>query len=500
MNRKGIFSILILIIAAYFIGKLSTGRLVYKSEDASLLKVVGDVKEIVTLKNLGSELNKETINIEDRKAEGINLDDIIAASEPLAGSNNIVLVNIDGLATKIEPVNLKQAYITFSKDHGWEFLSKSDPTISGVKNLKEIIVVSNEADRLDIGMNIIDSGRNIRNLTVGEALYNTSTSPLYLDEELAEIKDNKNYNVRLHTQNRTFKLEDILEEDIDIQGAIVMGETGSYMAFDSNGYFEVRENHIDYLVEDNKEKVEKVKGVILNPPPNSNMDGYYDTANYLKNDEDVLFIFIDGFAYHQYEYALEKNLIPFLASKEKAKKATTVYRPVTNAGFAAMITGKPPIENGVYSRAQRQLKVDSIFKLAKDLNKKSILIEGDIAILDTEIPPVLNLDRDGDGNTDNEVFESAMDAIGKDYNFVFVHFHGVDDQGHTYGDLAKETMDTISKNDQYVARLVENWKGKVIVTADHGMHSTKDAGNHGEFRYEDLIIPYMVFTGGGELE
>lgn len=219
------------------------------------------------------------------------------------------------------------------------------------------------------------------------------------------------------------------------------------------------------------------------------MDVYYDTAYYLENNEDVLFIFIDGLSYHQYEYALENNLIPFLSTKDKAKEAAIIYRPVTNAGFVAMITGKPPIENVVYSRKQREIKVDSIFKFANDLNKKSILVEGDIGILDTEIPPTLNIDQDGDGYTDNEVFACAMDAVNDDYDFVFVYFHGVDGAGHTYGDLAEETMDKITEKDEYISKLVLNWKGKVIITADHGMHSTKKGGNHGEFRYEDMIVP-----------
>ena len=34
------------------------------------------------------------------------------------------------------------------------------------------------------------------------------------------------------------------------------------------------------------------------------------------------------------------------------------------------------------------------------------------------------------------------------------------------------------------------------MTADHGMHDVLDKGTHGEFRAEDLFVPYVIFNGG----
>jgi hypothetical protein len=36
----------------------------------------------------------------------------------------------------------------------------------------------------------------------------------------------------------------------------------------------------------------------------------------------------------------------------------------------------------------------------------------------------------------------------------------------------------------------------VIITSDHGMHSTDTGGYHGVFRYEDMIVPYIITEGG----
>jgi predicted AlkP superfamily pyrophosphatase or phosphodiesterase len=83
-------------------------------------------------------------------------------------------------------------------------------------------------------------------------------------------------------------------------------------------------------------------------------------------------------------------------------------------------------------------------------------------------------------------------------NLMVVHFHGIDDSGHSYGDLSAQTLERIRTTDGYVKDLVSRWSGKVIITADHGMHSTLEGGSHGEFRYEDMIVPYIICEGDGE--
>lgn len=321
-------------------------------------------------------------------------------------------------------------------------------------------------DRKDMGMNIIHSEKNIKRVPVS-------------------------------SQIKKFKLEDIIDERIE--KALAMGGLGEVEYLEEGGYFEINANSIDYMDEEGKIRIEDVKGVMINPPTGSITDSYYHMSHYLQ-EGDVLFILLDGFGYHQYKYAIENGYLPFLGKQPEAIKALSVYKPVTNAGLAAMITGKYPIENGVYSRKQRELQVDSIFKLAGDLGIKAIYIEGDIAILKTEVEPVLNLDNNGDGFTDDEVFETTLKAIKEGHNLVFTHFHGIDDSGHTYGDLSLETMEFIKRVDGYVKELVSNWNGKVIITADHGMHSTEDGGDHGEFRYEDMVVPYLILDGGNQFD
>lgn len=457
------------------------------------LQIVGDVEEAVTLWEFPKDIHMDEIEKDNKKIKAMNLEDIILLSKPMTENNDVLLVGIDGLMSKIDGRNLEKSYIAFSNDNGWEAINYNHTISSNVKHLKEIVIVSND-DRLDIGMNIIDSEKNIKNLTVGELYAGPSTILPYFEGESKKEKGGKTYSTTVYTQRRILKVKDILE-DYKPKKALVMGDRGEIKYIDEYGYFEANKNHIDYVGKDGKEKVEKIKGVIIDPPKASITDSYYDISHYIE-EEDVLFLFLDGFGYHQYEYALENGYLPFLSNIEKGKKALSVYKPVTNAGFAAMITGKSPVENGVYSRKQRKPKVDSIFKLVSDLDKKSVLLEGDIKILDTEIDPVLNIDRNKNGTTDDEVYQSTLKSIDEGYNLVFAHFHGIDDAGHNYGDLSKETMKVIARTDEYIKELALKFEGKIIITADHGMHSVKDGGDHGEFRYEDMIVPYIILEGG----
>lgn len=306
----------------------------------------------------------------------------------------------------------------------------------------------------DMLMNIIDSNDNIKSIKIDQL-------------------------------SGTFKLEDIV--DIPFQRALVMGEMGE-VDYIEDGYFKRDKDSLYYIGKD--KEIENIVGVVIDPPETSIKDAYYDMERYLEDDK-VLFILLDGFGYHQYEYARENGFLSFLEEFE-ARKVLSVYKPVTNAGLAAIITGKSPEENGVYSRKQRELNVDSIFKVAKDLNKNIAYIEGNIGILDTEVEPILNLDKNKDGYTDDEVYMSTLKAIEEGKDFVFTHFHGIDDAGHTFGPLADETMERIKLIDSYIQNILSHWDGITIITADHGMHIIDEAGDHGDFRHEDLIVPYII--------
>ena len=238
-------------------------------------------------------------------------------------------------------------------------------------------------------------------------------------------------------------------------------------------------------------KFENVEGVYLTNNYQSITNAYYHMIEYLGNDEKVMAVLLDGFSYNQFKMADNEDRIPFL-SKYFIYPALSVFTPVTNSGFAAIITGQNPDINGVHDRSIRKMNVDSIFQYALDNSKNSILLEGDIKILNTEIEPELHIDMNKNGDRDDEVYSSSLKAAKENYDLIFIHFHGIDDRGHSFGPYSLETMNYIQSIDEYLQNLSQVWDGNIIIVPDHGMHETYEGGGHGICNQSDMVVPYFI--------
>lgn len=449
------------------------------------LKVIGDVKQVIAVKDL------EYFKGLDKKS--IELQNLIHMAKPFSESYDVLLVGGDGLFAKLEGKNADDCLIEFSPDNGWKAVTEKHPVNSGIKNIKEIVIVSKEKS-WDYGLNIISPKENILNITPGEFHLKESTLYPYFDGESSKGADKRDYSVKVYKYKRLLPLRDIVKSNGD--PILMMGAKGIYELIHNPGYLEAVGNKINYIDRENRRQLQDIKGIMVDFPPHSIMDVYHDSLHYIENNERVLIILLDGFSYRQYRYGLTRGYMPFLEGIAEPKMATSVYKPITNGGFAAIITGQPPRVNGVYDRKHRDLKTESIFGRVEKMGKKSVLVEGDIKILNTEIEPILNIDRNENGTRDDEIFETALEAMSNEPDLQLVHFHSIDDMGHKYGDTAKETMEALKTIDRYIGDLVANWEGKIIITSDHGMHSTSQGGSHGAFRYEDMIVPYFFLEGG----
>lgn len=215
------------------------------------------------------------------------------------------------------------------------------------------------------------------------------------------------------------------------------------------------------------------------------------TLEYLKDGVPVLAVLLDGFSHEQYSILASEDRLPYFQELYQGR-ALSVFTPVTNAGFASIITGELPLVNGVHNRSYRDIKVESIFGYAVDSSLSSLLLEGDIKILNTEVEPVLNIDLNKDGDTDDEIMKAAMESIDEGYDLVFIHFHGIDDRGHEFGPYHRNTLEYVEVVEDYLIELDSVWEGAIIATADHGMIETEDGGDHGSCQYEDMIVPYFL--------
>lgn len=460
------------------------------------LQVIGDLEEWISLHEEWGKLNKSNITYKDATIEAVELYDFISSYLVIYPSFDVVLKAEDGFMVRLDGDTLRDTYIGYATQNEWVYVSEKHPVNSSIKHIKEIIIVKKETEPPNHtkGLNIIHQDKTLH-LSMGELLTHTYQVYPYHDGDTSYEMNGETVSVRVMQEKKVIPLTSIITDDR--HHLLIMNEEGQHRyATDVEGYIDIGQNQVSYMTQDGRTYVRDIKGLMVNPPNHSVMDTYYDTLHFLENNEKVLILFLDGFSYAQYSHMKKHLPHLFLSQVQEVQKASTVYKPVTNAGFAAMITGKEPYVNGVVDRSHRELNVASIFDKAEALHKKSVLIEGNASILNTSVKPILNIDHNKDGYTDDEIYHTAKALLDGSYDLALIHFHSIDEVGHRVGHIHDDVMAQIQVVDDYVQGLVKHWHGKVIIVSDHGMHDTADGGSHGEFRVEDLMVPYVILDGG----
>jgi len=452
----------------------------------------GDVQTVINLKEI-KDIQSQEITYKDNKLEVYKLKDIIDKAKPISSYYDIIISAEDGLRAKVSGDKIEESYLNFSHQHGWEVINLNHPISSNIKLIDSITIVDQSKDRKE-AFTIITPNKNHLIKTPGQLLVETFQKKAVFEGKSTQNVEGANYTAEIYSEKKVLKPELLIDNNFD-KRTLILNAKGKTLTY-NDGYLELKNNYINYINPKQKEKLSDIKGIIIDTPLKSNKDAYYDAIHYLENSEKVMVILLDGFGYHQYEYLKKNNQLPFLSSIENNARVITSYKPVTNTGLAAVLTGKGPAENGVYNREFKDLKSPDIFKKAADLGMESAYIEGNIKILNTSIEPILNPDLNGNNTTDDEVFNETKKQIDKGSQFIFVHFHGIDDSGHNYGPLGEKTIQVIKETDNYISQLAEMWDGKIIITSDHGMHTTSNGGDHGLVLYEDMFVPYLVTEGG----
>ncbi|MGC9359695.1 MAG: alkaline phosphatase family protein [Anaerolineae bacterium] len=219
----------------------------------------------------------------------------------------------------------------------------------------------------------------------------------------------------------------------------------------------------------------------------------------IKRAEHVLLLFLDGFGYVRYQESLAAGDIPNLAALGEPMLALTVYPPSTRVATAALLTGAPPDANGVTNTSLRNTEAETLFDVAAEEGLEVLAVEGYSLAFNLRNAEVeLSGDRDGNGSTDDNVLANALAVLEADMPpLLYVHFHGIDDAGHTYGPGAPEEIATIREVDAAVGRLLDLVPPDtlVITFADHGMHAVQQEGrlgDHGHLIERDMLIPIWL--------
>ncbi len=451
-------------------------------------KVMGDVENPIHVSDMEDHETVE-ITYDDRKTEAIPLSVLIEEVKPLSDHATILFVGTDGLTSEVNLEGIEESYINFSEEHGWNVMNFRHPISSNIKHLKEIVIAASD-EYNEFGINLFTEYANIKNITCGQLYKNGVSGINFEGTSKVEIENTAN-DVTVYTTEKRMPLDNIFSEKNEKDVFVVFGKDGCQVIETGTGYLKMNENTISYVSESKKAEVTDIAGIYCGRLLPGITDTFYDTDYYLKNGRKVMVFLLDGLSYEQYKYAKEKQYMPYMGSLETVIKAFSAFKPVTNTGFTTMITGKTPDVHGIHDRSTRAYNAVSIFGKALEYQKKAVLIEGDIKILNTEIQPILNIDANKDGDIDDEVFKTALSKANES-DLCFIHFHGIDDRGHTFGPMSDEVHQYISRIDGYVETLSNNWEGIIIITADHGMHRTEEGGSHGACRYEDMIVPYIV--------
>jgi len=194
-------------------------------------------------------------------------------------------------------------------------------------------------------------------------------------------------------------------------------------------------------------------------------EAYHDALRFLGQGERVMIVELDGLGWEM----LQRAEAPYMKALEPGR-AMAAYPPDSKTGLAAL------------------LHIDGdtdLFTAAQALGKTCAYIEGSHVPVGSGLRPVLSI-------SDEEVYTNAREALKDSPDLIFAHFHGIDDIAQDYGPYARETRDKIEEIDDYVRVLVEGFDGRVVITADHGLHETEEGGAHGVFLAEDMIVPYIV--------
>jgi hypothetical protein len=213
----------------------------------------------------------------------------------------------------------------------------------------------------------------------------------------------------------------------------------------------------------------------------------------------VLILLLDGLSYQHYVETRQEGLTPNLAALGEPLLGLTTYPPVTSVSMASLLTGAPPQMHGAFRRGIRQTEVETLFDAVSAAGLYGVAVEGESLPFNLRSAEIrLSGDKDGNGSTDDNVLANALAALDVGMpDLLYVHFHGIDDAGHTYGPGSPEELAAVHGVDSAVGQLIEALPENtmVIVLADHGMHLVEEegrVGNHGRLIEQDMFIPIWI--------
>ena len=217
----------------------------------------------------------------------------------------------------------------------------------------------------------------------------------------------------------------------------------------------------------------------------------------------VLILSIDGLRPDAIQAAPMPNLLNLMqTSAAYTLNARTVFPSVTLVSHASMLGGVCPSKHGVYWNdylpTLGYASGTDLFDIAHAYGLRTVMHVGKEKLrqvtepFSTDVFTYVN-DRD------LVVTQRLLDDFPQDFGLLFVHFPLVDGMGHVYGWMSPEQLSVVFRADEALGLILAELEARglrdetlIIVTADHGGHST----THGSSLPEDMTIPWIASGPG----
>ncbi len=445
--------------------------------------VVGDVEQ--TVKFSGNDVDGYyDITDEGIDYKAVSLETVITMATPITDDYSVLLVGKDGLTSEISNNKLNDCHIAYTDALGWQHITNSYPISSRIKLIDKIVVVSNDVKNDYAGFS---DDQQTTFLSAG-SIYKSGYSHVLNFEGKSEIGGET---VTVYTRTVTVPLSQLLDFESSI-GIYTKDGNSFHDRPNENSAVLFLDNSISYI-KSSGEIVENVAGIVSDPSLFSISELYGDILRFIQNGEKVFVIELDGFGKNIYDKADEQGFIPFISSLD-LQTANAFYPTISNVNLATMVTGKKPFETGVLKRGDKEFNGQDIFEVLKEQGKTSVYIEGSMTLLDTSIQPILSVPKEGE-SSDVAVFNNTLEAIKQNPDFIYTHFHGIDDDATEFGPYSEQNMATVQQIDSFVKQLADIFDGTIIIIADHGVDEFEDAGAHGFVSKNNIIVPYIIYKG-----
>jgi len=447
--------------------------------------VTGDVANEITLSNLDA-YPLHTVQQDGKDLSCVQLSDVFQTAQVQGELLSVYFSSPDGVMASMPLDQAQNCYLTFANT-GWTLVAPNHPPQARMKQINTIVVCAGNFAKGERCLRITQ-GEACRTLSYGQLFLEATTATVTLEGEPQKQLDGKTYNVNAYTRRNLIPLSSLVAKD---GKAICYQQGGAQQEIDLNGYLEWRGNSADYVAANRRSRIADVIGLWINPPSASVTDVAQLSLDALQKGR-VLVVEIDGLGYNAYtQYSKDCPML----KKFNAQKARTVMPSISNVALASIVTGKTPDISGVKERKDRELAIADMFSTAAAMKKSCAVIEGDSVLVTMNANQTLSPDQNGNGSTDDEVQQNALLAIDSGSDFLYVHYHGLDDVSHTTGPLSDKACQKAKELDQYIADLLSKFHGTAILISDHGMHDVMQAdklGMHGTFLPVDMLVPLGI--------